>query len=600
MPLVTRFLIAPVLFALLPMVGASTPADDDTAQKKPPVLQVLALDGAYVDRPVGPSLDPMSLLTGGGVKQKSFFKLCEALERLGKDEEVQHILFDLSSPAIGMGSANVAEFSRHMAELRKTGKRTYAWLENAGPGHYAIAAECDEVIMADFATFDFPSRAMSSMHYKDALDLLGIRASVARVGDFKGAVEPYTNSTMSSHLRSHYLRMLTSLNDTMVAQVAKRRGLTHEAVRAAQKRRVFTASMAHEHGLVDRLAPYGAMRTTIEARCGEAVSWREKVEGPQRQPSFFELWAKMMSGATEEPISDAAIAVLHLSGTIIDGNKAAAGSMVSGPTVEAIDRLTNDARIKGVVIRIDSPGGSATASEAIRRALMQLVEAKPAVVSMGGVAASGGYWISCLDRPVYAEASTVTGSIGVFAMKLSFGPLMKRIGVHVENICLDESAAAMGIDREWSPDDIGMIESMIVETYDRFLALVSKSRGLTVEEVDAVGGGRVWSGAQAKALGLVDHLGGVDVALAALSGQIEEMDCQVIHRPKPSSGFNLMELLGGDEDEIRALLPLAGLRLLTQQGFNLNNLLTILNSSLRNPAPGLQIWLLNTDEITIR
>ncbi|MCA8962742.1 MAG: signal peptide peptidase SppA [Planctomycetes bacterium] len=586
-------------FALL---SSNAWCDDEAAPQEcahPSTLQVLALSGVYVDHPQPFAFDPTSLLFGGGAKEKSCTKLCDAIDRLAENDTVGHVLLDLSEPMLGMAGANLEEFARHMAKLRKAGKHTYAWLENASTVHYLLAATCDEIVMADFGTLDFPSRAISSMHYKDAMDLLGVRASVARVGEFKGAVEPYTNSTMSSHLRAHYERLLASINETMVGMVMERRGLTHQAVRAAQGRRIFTSSLAKEHGLVDRLAPYGSMRETIEARAGEPVVWQEKVSGPKKAPSFFELWAKLMGAGREAPITEPSIAVLHLDGAIIDGSKAQPGSLVSGPTVEAIDQLRTDDRVKGVVVRIDSPGGSATASEAIRSALMGLVAAKPVVVSMGSVAASGGYWISCLGRPVYAERSTITGSIGVFALKLSFGPLLKRVGVHVENICLDESAAAFAIDREWSTADLAVLEQFVGETYDRFLDLVSHSRGLTREEVDAIGGGRVWTGEQAKSLGLVDQLGGLDRAIAAVAGEAGLETWQTVHRPKADPGLGMLELFGDDEDEIRALLPAAALKLLARRGFDLQPLALLLRSGLRQESPAPEVWLLNPEAIRI-
>lgn len=584
-------------------VSTTAEADDPV---EPMVVQVIRPSGIYVDRPAGLGFDPMTLLLGGGVKQKSFFKLVDAIDRIAEDDEIDAVLFDLSAPALGMSGANLHQFERHMAALRKAGKPTFAWLENAGPGHYRMACQCDEIYMADFGSLDFPSPAMSSMHYKDAMDLFGVRASVARVGSFKGAVEPYTRSRMSSHLRSHYEKLLTSINDAAVIRIAARRGLTHEQVRARQAQRIFTATTAAADDLVDHLAPYGTVRTAIEEKLGEEVRWREKVSGPKRQPSFFEVWSQLMTGNPEKAVQDPSLAVFHLSGAIVDGDDPSPGNLVAGPTVRAIEELIDDDRIKGVVLRIDSPGGSATASEAIRRALVRLSEKKPVVVSMGSVAASGGYWISCLDRPVYAEATTVTGSIGVFALKLSFGPLMQRFGVHTESIHLDESAAAMAIDREWGDEDIERIQALIRETYGRFLELVAKSRGMTPEAVDAVGGGRVWSGSQALALGLVDRLGGVDHALSAVAQECSLDEYDVVHRPRPQQGLALLDILGGgDEDEIRSLIPTGPLRLLAQRGFRVGNLLTILRSALDDRGSmgqpsATRIWLLHPEELSIR
>ncbi len=254
----------------------------------------------------------------------------------------------------------------------------------------------------------------------------------------------------------------------------------------------------------------------------------------------------VMSGpkASTNRLKEPSLVVLHLSGVIQDGKQPSPGAMVAGPIVEQIEKLIDDSRVHGVVIRINSPGGSATASEAIRQALKKLADNKPTVVSMGEVAASGGYWISCLGVPVYAEPTTLTGSIGVFSLKLSFGSLLRRIGVHLETIALDPSAAAFSMERPWSDEDVSILQETIDDVYQRFLRLVADSRKLPVETIEPLAGGRVWSGAQAKEHHLVDELGGVDDCLAVVAKKAKLDHYSVVHRPEPSTGFELFELLG--------------------------------------------------------
>ncbi len=198
-------------------------------------------------------------------------------------------------------------------------------------------------------------------------------------------------------------------------------------------------------------------------------------------------------------------------------------------------------------MRINSPGGSATASEAIRRALAEMAEKKPTVISMGEMAASGGYWISCIGQPIYAEKGTITGSIGVFSLKLSMGSLFRRIGIHVESIALDDTAKSDSIDRAWSEQDVKMQQNFVDGVYSKFLQLVSKSREIPVETLNQLAGGRVWSGTQAKAHRLVDEIGGLDDSLVAVAKKAKLDKYEVIHRPVVKSGFDLLELLGEDE-----------------------------------------------------
>mgnify|MGYP006282220575 CR=1 FL=1 len=312
-----------------------------------------------------------------------------------------------------------------------------------------------------------------------------------------------------------------------------------------------------------------------------------------------------MSGPASKTskVRDDSIAVLHLSGSIVDGKKPVSGSIVSGPTAEAIRELENDENVRGVVVRINSPGGSATASEVIRQALVSLSNKKPTVISMGSVAASGGYWISCIHQPVYAEEGTITGSIGVFAMKISFGTLLRRVGVRVEAITLDESAAADSIDRGWSDSDTSNIQESIQEVYSRFLQLVSDSRKLPLEKVGPLAGGRVWSGSQAKEAGLVDAIGGLDDCLAVVAKKANVETYKVIHRPEKQAGLGLLELLGSsdDDEQIRAQSVLQhAAEVLGQRGFNFGTVHMLLEDAARKGNRAPTIWALNPAELSIR
>src|SRR5204863_3115783 len=215
---------------------------------------------------------------------------------------------------------------------------------------------------------------------------------------------------------------------------------------------------------------------------GQDVIWVEPQKARPKQLSFFELMGKIMGGAQERQTDKPAVAVLHLDGQIVDGEREIPNMLVSGPMVKAIRELASDENARAVVVRINSPGGSATASEAIRAALEKLAGKKPLVISMGDMAASGGYWISCVGRPVYAEPETLTGSIGVFALKLSFGPFLKKLGLKVESVRLDESAGAMAIDRDWTSSERERMQAFVDDIYGKFLKLVASSRKLAVQD----------------------------------------------------------------------------------------------------------------------
>lgn len=585
-----------------------TKRSEKATEAKPASKQVrlLELSGSYVDHMSPLSFNPSSLLLGGGGgKQKSFFKLCTYLDDLGSEEAVTHVVFDLSDDSLDLNSAQLDELTRHIKKLRGTGKKVFAWLENASNRQLAIAVACDQIAMADMGSVDMPSSSMETMFYRDAMDLLGVRASVVRAGDFKGAVEPYVNPVMSEHLRKHYMDMLSSMNDASVDRIAKGRGMTVAEVRSLQKRRVFTASDALAAKLVDHLGPYGSMKETLGALLPEKLEWTKPKAPPRREVSFFELMGQIMSGPkeTKNGTKGDTIAVMHLSGEIVDGKNAAGGSIVSGPTVQAIEEITNDDNIKGVVLRINSPGGSATASEAIRRALEVLSKKKPVVVSMGEMAASGGYWVTCIGQPIYAERGTITGSIGVFSMKISAGTLTKRLGVHIESIALDESAKSDAIDRAWSDEDLANSQKIVDEIYEKFLKLVSQSRSIPIDHLRTLAGGRVWSGEQAKGHKLVDEIGGLDDCIAVVAKKANLEKFKIVHRPVVKEGLDLMELLGERSEEeisIPDFVKSGLLEVVKRKGFSMRSTATLLRAALNGSSGSNTVWAMTSEEFRIR
>ena len=517
--------------------------------------------GSYADLPEM-GFDPAALLGGGGSPPKSFFKLVDAIDRLAKEPEA-NVVLDLSA-GLGLNLAQLREVERAMTRLRGAGKKVTCYLENAGAATFQVAAQCDHVMMADMGALDLRSPAMSVMHMKDALDLLGVQVEVTRVGAFKGAVEPYLLPSMSKHLKSHYTAMLQSMNSDIVRRVAQGRRIPEATVRMLQGERMFSARAAKEAGLIDRIVPWcGCERAVAMARGDDAF---ELVDvGPKKKKrqsmNIMSLLTSILKKDEADEIEDPQIVVMHLSGQIVDGSGSQPGSMVSGPAAEKIDELAANELVKGVVVRINSPGGSATASEAIRQALQRLAANKPVVFSMGELAASGGYWITTIGRPILAEVGTITGSIGVFGMRFQPGALMRRVGLHTDIVSLDDGALMDAIDRPWNDATRQRLQGFVDDIYDRFLANVAMSRGMSKSAVDAIAGGRVWSGQQAVENGLIDAIGGVDAAVAMVRKEAElGDDVEVLHTPDPgnfadsllSSLFNASIEGRSDIDVLRA------------------------------------------------
>src|SRR6059036_1022308 len=245
-----------------PAPAADADKDAKSGAKKPAV-RILVLNGTYVDYPSASDVDPMSLLLGGLDKPGSFFALCERLGELATDDEIQHVLFDLSSSTLHLNLAQLSELSRHIRKLRDAGKRTFAMLENAGTIHYSIASCCDTILMTDLGSIDLPSLSILTLHFRDAMELLGAQASFVRTGDFKGAVEPFTLSEMSDQLRAHYRELLVSMNDSLLEQIGAGRKINREQLRKIQSDRLFTPTAALQAKLVDAVVPFGTARENV-------------------------------------------------------------------------------------------------------------------------------------------------------------------------------------------------------------------------------------------------------------------------------------------------------------------------------------------------
>jgi protease-4 len=509
----------------------------------------LTLRGAYSELPSS-SLDLTSLVLGGGLSSKSYFKLVDHIDGLAKAKEIDYLVLDLSQPFL-LSRVQRRDFSQRMAKLNEAGIKTIAWVGSVDTATLCVASACNEIFMSSDGMVDIPSATMAHTFYKDLFNLVGVNVMAIRAGDFKGAVEPFTRSSMSVHLRKHYENLLTSMNDAAVAQIAAGRKLPRKTVRELQQNRLMLPATAMKHGLIDKLVEPGRMREAIAARIGGAVKWGEPKKKKPKSFGFTDLF-KMLMGSDSKSAKQTkpTIVVYHLAGEIMDGHKASAGQIIDGPTVAALNALRDDEHVKGVVLRINSPGGSATASENIRVALDNLAAKKPIVFSMSDVAASGGYLVACVKAPIYADADTITGSIGVFGMQLSFDTLMRRMGVNMETVAIDDAARQMQIGKPWTEEEMQKMQVHVDAIYDLFLNRVSKARGIPVEKLKTLAGGRVWTGAQAKELGLVDKIGGLTAGIDYIRAKAKLDKVEIKHLPKPGTSLDLSGLLGDDEDEI--------------------------------------------------
>ncbi len=479
---------------------------------------VIAPVGALVEQRSGDAADrALRELTGDGVRETLVRDVVAGI-RAGKDDpRIAALLLDLDELS-GGGMSSLRSVKAALAEFRASGKKVIAAADVYGQAGYYLAAGADEIHLAPLGLVLIQGFGIYRPYYKEGLDKFEIEAHVFRVGEFKSAVEPYLRDDLSPEARESYLDILGDLWSAYLEDVAAGRKTTPAALAALIDRldeRLRAAGgdagrALLEAGLVDRLSN----RDEVRARMVELVG-EEKKEHTFHQVALADYLEAQDLAEPEQPKGDA-VGVVVARGTILDGEQPA--GKIGGDTTSALVRQAREnEKVKAIVLRVDSGGGSAFASELIRRELaLARAAGKPVVVSMGSVAASGGYWISTASDQIWADPTTITGSIGIFGVLPTFQkPLAKYLGVHVDGVGTTWLAGAYRPDRALDPRFAGVMQNLIDRGYEDFLARVGEARKMSRDEVDRIGRGRIWSGADAQRLGLVDHLGGLEPAIAA-------------------------------------------------------------------------------------
>jgi len=479
---------------------------------------VLAPVGTLVEQLSGdPGDRAWGRLTGEPVRETLVRDLVAGIRAAQDDERIAVLLLDLDELS-GAGLSKLRDLRTALQEFRASGKKVIAAADGYEQAAYYLAAQSDEIHLSPQGFVLIPGFGRFRPYYKEGLDRAEIDVHVFRVGEYKSAVEPYLRDGPSPEAREADLEVLGDLWRAWLEDVGAGRGRSPDEIAAwvaGMDERVAAAGgdaarAALDAGLVDRLSN----RDEVRARLIELVG--EDVESHDFHRIALADYLEA-EDLTEPPSPRGdAVGVVLARGTILDG--AQPSGKVGGDTTSAlVRRAREDDSVKAIVLRVDSPGGSAFASELIRRELaLARAAGKPVVVSMGSVAASGGYWISTASDEIWADATTITGSIGIFGMIPTFDkPLARYLGVHVEGTGTTWLSGALRVDRALEPRLGGMVQDLIDRGYEEFLARVGEARKMTRDEVDAIARGRVWSGADAKGIGLVDELGGLDAAIAA-------------------------------------------------------------------------------------
>ncbi|MCZ6679239.1 MAG: signal peptide peptidase SppA [Candidatus Poribacteria bacterium] len=445
-----------------------------------------------------------------------------------RDSEVAGALIRLGTGGPGIG--RIQEMRKTLLDFKSSGKKLIAYMNNCSTGNYMLASVCDQIVLHPSGEVRLIGLRSEVSFYKGVLDKLGIRADLEHVGEYKSASDLFTRDNMSEAHREVQNAILDDLYDQITHAIAEGRGWTQDHVKRLIDQGPFTAKQALEHGLVDRFAYRDELKEIAKDLTGK--NHRLVKAGTYLKTDRYEYdW--------EVPLPK--IAIVEAKGMMVTGESftdplTGTRTMGSATIARAIRVVRKDPSVKAVVLRIDSGGGLVIAADTIWRELMLLKKVKPLVVSMGDVAASGGYCIAVPAEVIVAEPGTITGSIGVIAGKYSLKGLYDKIGVHKEIIKRGRHADFYSDYGDYPPEEREIVLNQIQEIYDDFISKVADGRGMTKEAVDQIGRGRIWTGNQAKEIGLVDQLGGLDLALsiARKKAGLENKEVQLVRLPKQS------------------------------------------------------------------
>lgn len=480
----------------------------------------------------------------GIAQRESFTSTLTQLRKAKADKRIGGVLLDIRFPDIGWGKAY--ELREAIADLRSSGKPVYAYMEIGSNREYYIATAADKIFLPPPGDLYVNGFAAEAMFFKGSLDKLGIEAEVIQIGPkYKNAPDQYTRKEMGEGQREVINAILDEYFARYTTAIAESRKKSPEDVKAIIDNAPYSALQAKEIGLIDD----AIYREQVLEQFGKALGYKdgEKVRT---------IKAGQYKNVTSDSLGlnqGERVAVIFASGPINSGKSSDGtfGSQTVGSDtiVQAVNDAADDQSIKAIVLRVDSPGGSALASDLMWKAIEDAKTRKPVVVSMADVAASGGYYISCNANKIVAEPTSITGSIGVFGGKPVVKGLYDWLGITNEYVLRGKNAGIFRETEKWTPDERKKMEEQISNIYyNNFVPKVAKGRNMNPEKVDSIGQGRVWTGTQAKENGLIDEFGGLEKAISIakeLAGLPADKDVKRIVFPAPKP---FIETLLGDQD----------------------------------------------------
>jgi protease-4 len=530
---------------------------------KPDTVLVMNMDGVIID---GPSNNPdVQRLLGEDIQTRQ--GIVSNIRKASHDPRIIGIL--LKFDGYGMTSTTALEIRDELLRFKQAGKKIFAYMEWAGKQTYFLASPAHKIYMPPPGDTFLRGWRAEIPFYKDMLDKIGIAPEFIYIGKYKTAPQIFTMNHLSDEYREVLNDVLEAYYENYVEQIAKVRNVPAKKVKTWIDDGLYSAVEAIEAEMIDELRYEHEVEKRIQVELGlvedieeteQTAQEKASEKAPELNTINMSQYARVKVDAPWLHNTGEKIAVLYAQGSIVSGESPSSpqnGMIASETMTTLLEELAENEEIKGIILRIDSGGGGARASSIIWEAIRQAQKKKPVVVSMAGAAASGGYMISAPADSIVAYPLTITGSIGIFGGKFSMGGLFDLIGLNVEILQRGENAGIFTGARTWTEEEKKRFRHLIQEGYDDFLAKVAQGRDMTVDAVNEIAQGRVWTGEQALDIGLVDVLGGMETAIAVIKEKIgipEDDDVHLVEYPKMENPVQLF-LKRLRETQLEANLP---------------------------------------------
>ena len=543
---VTGIIISSVVLffiSILVVFSMVSSSESETQVRKNSVM-MLDLNGTLTERS---QENPLDFLMKEDYKTYGLDDILSSIRKAKENEDIKGIYIQATS--LGAGFASLEEIRDALKDFKESGKFIVAYGDTYTQNLYYLSSVADKVLLNPQGMLEWRGLAATPMFFKDLLEKIGVEMQIFKVGTYKSAVEPFISTEMSPANREQVNVYLSSIWGQITSSVAESRNLSLEALNKEADRMLmfYPAEESVKNGLVDTLIYKNDVRDYLKNMVGIDKDDNMPVLGIQDMINVKKNVPRDKSGNV--------IAVYYAYGEIDGGSSASTDEGInSEKVIKDLRKLKDDENVKAVVLRVNSPGGSAYGSEQIWYAINQLKKEKPVIVSMGDYAASGGYYIACNADTIVAEPTTLTGSIGIFGMMPNAKGLTEKLGVNFDVVKTNPYADFGNLTRQMNDGEKGLMQMYVNKGYELFLTRCSDGRGISMEELDKIAQGRVWTGSTAKELGLVDELGGLDKALEIAIAKAGVDAYTVMNYPK-KEGFleSLMNTNPGNYIKARML-----------------------------------------------